>query len=239
MPVAATRFLRSGSSTTASPRNDRISPTSHSSPAVVSRTAEPSESGVAPRSTSQRATSGEYQIRTGRVPSNSFGSKPSRGSKRSRCFLALRIRSSRKLRSASRSRSHVWTYQYGSRRSRRYGSTVRVVESLSPSLRCSISTSFRLLIASLKVDTRSTSARGTSGSGVWASSNAPNVSSSFLRTRSSGVWASAAIIGPTNSSASRIARASSGVSLGGARNVSPNSSLSTWTWSPRSSAYTA
>ena len=49
------------------------------------------------------------------------------------------------------------------------------------------------------------------------------------RTRSSGVCASAAIIGPTNSSASRIARASSGVSLGGERNVSPKSSFSTWT----------
>ena len=40
---------------------------------------------------------------------------------------------------------------------------------------------------------------------------------------------SAAISGPTNSSASRIARASSGVSRGGARKVSPKSSLSTRT----------
>ena len=44
----------------------------------------------------------------------------------------------------------------------------------------------------------------------------PKVSSSFARTRSSGECAPAAIIGPTNSSASRIARASSGVSRGGA-----------------------
>ncbi len=59
------------------------------------------------------------------------------------------------------------------------------------------------------------------------SSNSPKVSSSFLRTRSSGRCASAAISGPTNSSASRIARASSGVSRGAERNVSPKSSLST------------
>ena len=59
------------------------------------------------------------------------------------------------------------------------------------------------------------------------SSNTPNVSSSLARTRSSGECAPAAIIGPTNSSASRIARASSGVSRGGPRNVSPKSSLST------------
>src|SRR5207244_748162 len=74
------------------------------------------------------------------------------------------------------------------------------------------------------------------GCGVCARSNSPNVSSSFLRTRSSGVRASAAIIGPTNSSASRIARASSGVRRGGARNVSPNSSLSTRTFPSASSA---
>ena len=66
-----------------------------------------------------------------------------------------------------------------------------------------------------RVATRPASASAICGLGVCASSNCPNVSSSFLRTRSSGVCASAAIIGPTNSSASRIARASSGVRRGG------------------------
>ena len=82
------------------------------------------------------------------------------------------------------------------------------------------------------VATSSSSARSTCGSGVCASSNWPNVSSSLRRTRASGVCASAAIIGPTNSSARRIARASSGVSRGARRNVSPKSSLSTRTSSP-------
>ena len=76
-------------------------------------------------------------------------------------------------------------------------------------------------IAVLKIDTKLSSSPPTCGSGVCTSSNCPNVSSSFLRTRASGVCASAAIIGPTYSSASRIARASSGVRRGAARNVSP------------------
>ena len=59
------------------------------------------------------------------------------------------------------------------------------------------------------------------GSGVWWSSNWPNVSSSFFRTRSSGVCTWAAIEGPTMSSASRIARASSGVRRGASRKTSP------------------
>ena len=82
----------------------------------------------------------------------------------------------------------------------------------------------------------SEAASGTSSSASSCWPNSPNVSSSFLRTRSSGVCASAAIIGPTNSRASRIARASSGVSRGARRNASPNSSLSTRTSSPSSDA---
>ena len=59
------------------------------------------------------------------------------------------------------------------------------------------------------------------GAGVCASSNWPKVSSSLRRTRASGVFASAAIVGPTYSIASRIARASSGVSFGARRKTSP------------------
>jgi hypothetical protein len=53
-----------GSRTTASPRNERISPISQSSPpTATSSIAEPSFSSLAvPRSSRQRATSGEYQI---------------------------------------------------------------------------------------------------------------------------------------------------------------------------------
>ena len=62
-------------------------------------------------------------MRAGRASRNSCGSKPSRGSKCPRWIRALRMRSSRNERSPSRVRSHVWTYQYGSRRSSEYGST--------------------------------------------------------------------------------------------------------------------
>ena len=89
--------------------------------------------------------------------------------------------------------------------------------------------------ARVSVATRSSSAPAC-GVGVWARSNWPNASSSFARTRSSGELEPAAIIGPTNSSASRIARASSGVRRGARRKVSPKSSLSTCTSSPCSSA---
>ena len=53
-----------GSTTTASPRKRRISLTSHSGlPTSPPSSAVPSASSAAPRSTSQRATAGEYQIR--------------------------------------------------------------------------------------------------------------------------------------------------------------------------------
>ena len=100
----------------------------------------------------------------------------------------------------------------------------------SPSFRYSISTTRRFSAPSLSdLDELLLVARRRAAAGVWASSNWPNVSSSFLRTRSSGVCASAAIVGPTYSIASRIARASSGVSFGGPRKTSPYSSLSTRT----------
>ena len=60
---------------------------------------------------------GAYQIRARRAPAKNCGSKPSRSSNFVRSRLALRIRSSRKLRSAPRVRSQVWTIQLGSARS--------------------------------------------------------------------------------------------------------------------------
>src|ERR1051325_10461155 len=108
-----------GSSTTASPRYERISPTSHSAlPTGFSATAEPSASGDAPFSTSHPAISLQYQMRAGRASRNSCGSKPSRGSKCPRWRRAERIRSSLNERSASRVRSPVCTYPYGRGRAR-------------------------------------------------------------------------------------------------------------------------
>src|SRR6185312_2315801 len=63
-------------------------------------------------------------------------------------------------------------------------------------------TSRRRRIAFVRIATSPSAALSELGSGVCVSSNSPNVSSSFLRTRSSGRCASAAISGPTNSSAS-------------------------------------
>src|SRR5436190_1516042 len=103
------------------------------------------------------------------------------------------MRSSRKLRSPSRVRSHVCTRQFGSDRSSEYGSTVRFDHVCSPSFWYSISTSLRSRIASLNVATSRSSSEPTCGSGVCVSSNLPNVSSSFRRTRSSGVCAAAAL----------------------------------------------
>ena len=63
---ASRRASRSstGARITASPRNESTSPISHSGlPTARSDTAAPSTSGTAPFSTSQRATSGEYQMR--------------------------------------------------------------------------------------------------------------------------------------------------------------------------------
>ena len=91
----------------------------------------------------------------------------------------------------------------------------RVVGVSSPSLRYSISTTRRFSTASESVRTSCSSSSPAVPAGVWANSNWPKVSSSLRRTRSSGVRASAAIVGPTYSIASRIARASSGVSFGG------------------------
>ena len=170
---------------------------------------------------------------------NGCGSKPSRGSKRSPVRRAFRTRSSLNVRSPLLVRSQVWTYQCGSSRWSVYGSTRRFDHVCSPCFWYSTSTSVWSLIACVNVAISCSSSSEKLGSGVWASSNWPNVSSSFARTRSRGVCACAAIIGPTNSSASRIARASSGVRRGGRRNVSPKSSLSTCTSSPCSSAYTA
>ena len=87
-------------------------------PTAGSASAAPSRSGRAPRSTFQRAIDGAYQMRARRASRSRCGSKPSRGSKRLPFWsFALRIRSTRKVRSPSRVRSYVWTYQYGSRRS--------------------------------------------------------------------------------------------------------------------------
>src|SRR5204863_437165 len=115
----------------------RVSAYRQSSPPTATfSTAEPSSSFVAtPRSSRQRATSGEYQICTGRASRSPRGSKPGRGSNSSSWRRALRIRSNRKERSASRVRSHVWTYQYGSRRSIEYGSTRCSEVDSSPSFR--------------------------------------------------------------------------------------------------------
>ena len=76
-------------------------------------------------------------------------------------------------------------------------------------------------MASLNRTTSRSSSVSSWGSGVEASSNWPNVSSSLRRTLATALCASAAIPGPTKSSARRIARASSGVSRGAARKVSP------------------
>ena len=54
------------------------------------------------------------QMRTVWVPPNRWGSNSGRRSKRSRSFLAFRIRSSLKLRDASFPGSKAWRYQYGS-----------------------------------------------------------------------------------------------------------------------------
>ncbi len=137
----------------------------------------------------------------------------------------------------SRSTSQVWTYQCGSRRSIEYGSTVRVDGTSSLlGFRYSISTSAVLRDRLGSACRRDPPRRRRAARGSASARTAPNVSSSLARTRSSGECAPAAIIGPTNSSARRIARASSGVSRGGRRNVSPKSSLSTCTSSPCSSA---
>ena len=136
------------------------------------------------------------------------------------------MRSMRKLRCASFVRSQLCTYHQGSSRSRACGSIVRTLVS-SPTAVYSISTSRCSVLARESVAMSCSSAVTAWRSGPSSTSNSPKVSSSLRRTRSSGVWASAAIIGPTNSSASRMARASSGVSLGGRRNVSPKSSFST------------
>ena len=86
----------------------------------------------------------------------------------------------------------------------------------SPSFRYSIATSAALARSPREASRRAPPRRApTCGSRrLGESSNWPNVSSSFRRTRSSGVCACAAIEGPTKSSASRIARASSGVRRG-------------------------
>ena len=126
--------------------------------------------------------------------------------------------------------------QFGSTRSNVYGSTSRSVGVSSPSFMYSIATTRRSAIPRDSVATSSSSSSSERVSGVWWSSNCPNVSSSFLRTRSSGVCTCAAIDGPTMSSARRIARASSGVSRGASRKTSPYSSLSTRTALPSSSA---
>src|SRR5205085_1365008 len=116
-----------GSSTTASPRCAKISPSSHCSlPTGRSAIAAPSSSGRAPRSSCQRAILGEYQMRAMRAFLNRPGSNSARGPNRFFPSRALRIRSSRKLRSPSRVRSQVWTRQFGSSRSSEYGSTSRV-----------------------------------------------------------------------------------------------------------------
>ena len=149
-----------------------------------------------------------------------------RGSKRSSRSVALCIRSRRKLRSPSRVRSQVCTYQFGSSRRNSYGSTLRTLFS-SPTATYSISTSRCSRIACESVRMSCSSRVPTVGLRRLRQRRTRRTSPrACARTRSSGVCASAAIIGPTNSSASRIARASSGVSRGGRRNVSPKSSLS-------------
>src|SRR5438105_5057399 len=68
----------------------------------------------------------------------------------------------------SRSRSHVCTNQFGSRRSIAYGSTVRVVTARSSGFRYSISTSLSFSFARLSFPTRSCSPSATWRSGVPA-----------------------------------------------------------------------
>ena len=133
-------------------------------------------------------------------------------------------------------RPSVCTYQYGSRRSIEYGSIVRVTTSCSSGLRYSISTSWWSSIACVSEPTRSSSSP-TCGSGVCDSSNcaerllelAPHVRKRVVR---AGGRPSAR---RTRARAgSRAPRAASGAAA--RRKVSPNSSLSTCTSSPCSSA---
>ena len=197
---------------------------------AISPSAPPSASLRAPRS-----------IRSGRSPAcrapapsgrrgAACGSKPSRGSNFSFGSFALRIRSSRNERSPSLVRSHVWTYQFGSAArtctARRAASTAR---SRPPSGTRSRRAAARACRGRAR-DEVVLLGRRRAAPGVRASSNcAERLLELLADARRAGVCASAAIIGPTYSSASRIARASSGVRRGAARNVSPHSSLSTWT----------
>ena len=151
------------------------------------------------------------------------GRKPSRGTKRLRICLAFFIRSSRWLCGSSRSRSHVCTYQCGSRRSIEYGSTVRVVTSVDSGFRYSSSTIRCPSIARVSVATRSPSTAVRLGrlGEVEGAEGLLELRAHAIERR--GV--PAATIGPTNSSASRMARASSGVSRGARRKVSPRRAL--------------
>ena len=218
----------------------RISPTSQSAlpNAHVRERASRRSSGRAPRSSRQRATSL-------RVPDTCACGRRAAGAARSRPRLERPVehrrgRASGRAGTCARRRACGPTCGRTSSAARARASTARrcarrrVVS--PPSGTRSRRGAVRAIAVGERRDEIGLVGRRSRGSGVCASSNWPNVSSSLSRTRSSGVCASAAIIGPTNSSASRIARASSGVRRGGRRNVSPKSSLSTRTWSPSSSA---
>ena len=138
----------SGSRTIASPRFERISLTSHSAlPTGISRSAPPSAScGRRARSPSGRSPACSRRARPGRRAVASARSPRAARTSPSSSF-ALRMRSSRKVRSPSLVRSHVWTYQCGSARSNEYGSTSRVDGCPSPSFWYSISTRRRSSMA--------------------------------------------------------------------------------------------
>ena len=132
---------------------------------------------------------------------------------------AERIRwSSRNERSPSDVRSQLRTSQFGSTRSSEYGLDQALARRVLALLQVVDRHDLPLLDRPRQGRDAAPPRLPARGSGVWFS-NWPNVSSSFCRTRSSGVCTWAAIVGPTMSSASRIARASSGVSRGRAEDV--------------------
>jgi hypothetical protein len=194
--------ISSGSSTIGLAAWERISPISHSGCRRHLREAVPSVSGVAPRSSAQRAaTSFAYSTFAVRASRSRCGSNAWRGVERSSVsFRAAHAVEAEAALAVARAVPRV-TSPVGQLALER----VRLDDALRPRLLAFLLVldldQVRSRIASVSVATRSLPRHRACGSGVCASSNWPNVSSSFFRTRSSGVCASAAIIGPTNSSA--------------------------------------
>ena len=226
-----------GSSTTPSPRNERTSPTSQSTlPKRSSSSAAPSVSGRAPRSTRQRAASG-------REPDARRAHARTRASKLRRGLEALveQPRAPHPVEAEAARRVAVAIP----------GVDVPVREVALDAVRLDDARGGVVLVRAQVLDLDEAllarSRRRASGSAPPPHPRAAARASRAARTARTSPRASpgraragcgrrAAIIGPTNSSARRIARASSGVSRGGRRKASPNSSFSTRTSSPSRTA---